>query len=60
MGSGAENLKFVIIVGSFWVPALIEESTISHILEQKTTLITQEMTRLSGDLSKELGSKTKY
>ena len=38
MGSAAENLKFVIIVGSFWGPDLIQEPTRSHLLEQKTLL----------------------
>ena len=51
MGSGAENLKCVIIDGSFGGPDLIQEPTISHLLEQKTLLSPRKFQEFGSSVS---------
>ena len=41
-------------------PGAIQEPTQSHLIRTKDALITREITRFSGTLCQELGSKTKY
>lgn len=41
-------------------PAAIQEPTQSCLIRTKDALVTQEITRVSGALCQELGSKTKY